>query len=189
MRLILTAALLFSVLTSRAQQITVRSFKSDDIDFRVYRTYFWAAHADSQLDEGSYLMNDLILKADIREAIHEEMEARGYKRSNDRADLLINFRIFTKPVTIRGREGYGSRYWTKEEISSIDIGVDEIKLDAGTLIISLLDRRSGKLVWQGVADGLGEDEQEIISSEGKVRKAISLIMDQYSYPTVEYTKR
>lgn len=188
MRAIVVVVFLISFLSARAQQITVRSFKSEDVDFRAYETYFWAAHADRQLDEGSYFMGDLILKADIRESIHEEMEARGFDRSFDRPDLLINFRVFKEPVTIRGREGYGVSYWQKEEISLIDIGVDEIKIDAGTLMISLLDASTKNLVWQGIATGITSDEKNNFD-EGKVRKAIELILNQYSYRADEYTKR
>ena len=187
MKVILTVLVLICSQASRAQQITVRSFKSGDVDFRGYQTFFWSAHAESQVDEGSYFQNNLILKADIREAIHEEMEARGLMRSGSNADLLMNFRMFAEPVIIRGREGYGSRYWNKGEISLIDIGVNEIKIGAGTLIISLLEKDSGKLVWQGVASGLSE--QATIDSEGEVRQAIQLILNQYSFRANEYTKR
>ena len=188
MRAILVGVFLFSVLISRAQQITVRSFKSDDIDFRDYRSYFWAAHAVDQLDEGSYLLHDLLLKADIREAIHEELEFRGYRRLESGADVLVNFRMFSKPVTLRGYEGYGNSYWRNDEISSIDIGEEEIKIEAGTLIISLVERSSGKLIWQGTASGL-DTENEIVKVEGKIREAVALIFDRYSNRTSEYTKR
>lgn len=183
----IVGVILVSFLSGRAQQITVRSFKSEDVDFRVYRTYFWAAHAD-QLDEGSYFRGDLIFKADIRESIHEEMEARGFTRSYNRPDLLINFRMFDGPVTIRGREGYGASYWQPEEISSIDLDVNEIKIGPGTLMISLLDANTRKLVWQGIATGFAKDEENVYN-EGDVRKAIELIMNQYSFRANEYTKR
>jgi hypothetical protein len=187
MKAILVGVFLFSVLTLRAQEITVRSFKSDQIDFRGYRSYFWAAHAVDQLDEASYLMNDLVLKADIREAIHEEFEARGYRRLEHDADVLVNYRLFSKPATLRGLEGYGNSYWRKNEISSIDIGADEIKIEAGTLIISVVERGSGKLIWQGIASGLGTGNR--INVEAKIREAVTLIFDQYSNRSSEYTKR
>jgi hypothetical protein len=184
MKGILLLLFLFSVLTMRAQEITVRSFKADNVDFREYRTYFWAAQVDKQPDDDGYFLGDLFLKADIRDAVHEELESRGYNLDERNPDLLVNFRVFSTATSLRGLEGYGTSYWNKREIFSIHSGADEIKVEAGTLIISLLDKRDSRLVWQGLAAGLDD-----LKNEGKIREAVMNVFQEYSDRTSEYTKR
>jgi hypothetical protein len=184
MKRILLVVFLFSALTTRAQEITVRSFKSDDVDFRQYRTYFWASQADKQSDDDGYFLGDLFLKADIRDAIHEELESRGYRLDDSAADLLVNFRLFSRETLLRGLEGYGTSYWKKNEIFFIETGSQDIKVEAGTLIISLLDKRDSRVVWQGVAEGLDD-----FKDEGRIREAVMNVFQDYSDRTSEYTKR
>jgi hypothetical protein len=179
---------LFCFLKLEAQDITVRSYKEDDVDFRKYATYFWASQVDNQTDQGVYFYDDLMLKADIRDAVHAELEGRGYRMDDSNPDLLVNFRVFDKAGTIRGVEGYGSRYWGENEISFKNSPVDEIKVDAGTLIISLLDKKEGRLVWQGFASGL-IDSKELVKDEGKIREAVNLIFEDYGNRVHEYTRR
>jgi hypothetical protein len=178
---------LLKVSTSGAQELTVQAFRDEDVDLRKYETYFWASHADSN-EGGSYFLNDLVLKADIRDAVHSAMQARGYSMEETSPDLLVNFRLFERGAVLKGAQGYGSNYWKKEEISSIDNSIDEINVKAGTLIISLLDRSSGKLIWQGFASGL-IGEKDFMKDEGKIREAVNLIFEEYGYRVDEYTKR
>jgi hypothetical protein len=170
------------------QEVAIDSYREDEVDFRKYRTYFWASQAVSQQDEGSYFLKDLVLKSDIRDAVYGELEGRGYRMNESDPDLLVNFRVFEKRGTLKGTEGYGPAYWGKNEFISNDAGADEIKVEAGTLIISLLETDSGKVVWQGFASGL-IDKDEFIRNEGKIREAVSLIFEEYGNRVGEYTRR
>lgn len=179
--------LLMSLAVS-GQEVSIDSYREDDVDFRKYRTYFWASQAVSPQDEGSYFLRDLVLKSDIRGAVHGELEGRGYRMNESDPDLLVNFRVFEKGGTLKGIEGYGPAYWEKNEFFSNDAEQDEIKVEAGTLIISLLEKDSGKVVWQGFASGL-IDDKEFIKNEGKIREAVSLIFEEYGTRVGEYTRR
>ncbi len=179
----LVVLFLFCFSTARGQEITVRSFKGGDVDFRKYQRFFWAAQVDNQSDESGYFNGDLFLKADIREAVHEELGIRGLVRSERDPQLLVNFRIFDNGALLTGSGGYGYSYWKREEIIySLEFSSDEIEVDPGTLIISLLDKDTGRIVWQGFASGLAKDKDE-----GLVRDAVRLIFEQYR--SSEYTRR
>lgn len=175
-------------LTTVGQDLRIDFQKDSDTDFREYKTYFWASQIDNQLDEESCFLNNVMLKADVRNAVHAEMESRGYLMDEHSPDLLINFRVFDRAVKLKSSYDYGRSYWKRDEFFSSDVFAGEIFVEAGTLIISILDRRDSKMVWQGIASGL-EHDGEFIKDEGKVREAVELIFDKYGYRASIYTRR
>lgn len=185
---ILILVILLAPAISQAQDITVRSdekLNNENVDS--YNTYYWASQVDQTLDPGYHFLNDLVLKATIRDAVKGELEGRGYKSQVNNPDLIVNFRVFDQPVHIKGYEGYGTSYWGDMNFRTSD-DTTTYDLEAGTLIISLVDRAAGEIVWQGFASGLINDNA-FIKDEGKIREAVNLIFDQYAYRATEYSKR
>src|SRR5688572_16740688 len=99
-------ALLLSVgmiFTAGAQSITVESDQSLDTDFRNYKTFYWSSQADAWLDEGGiYFLNDLGMKAVVRDAVKGELMGLGYQLQSHEPDLIVNFRVFDRPVSLKG---------------------------------------------------------------------------------------
>jgi len=60
--------------------------------------------------------------------------------------------------------------------------------DTETLLVSMADRESGKVVWQGFASGLIENDA-FIKDEGKIREAVNLIFEEYNQRAKEYTRK
>jgi len=60
-------------------------------------------------------------------------------------------------------------------------------VEPGTLLISLVDRKKGSLVWQGFASGL-IDNNTFIKDEGKIREAVNLIFDEYGMRATDYDR-
>jgi hypothetical protein len=187
MKRIISALFLLGTLSVHAQNIKVTAIKALDQDFSSYRTFYWAGQVDEQLDLNSFFLNDLVLKADIRDAVHGELEALGYKLNATNPDLIINFRVFDRPTTLHGLDGYERNYWGTNEYFA---GADSTSFDveAGTIIISIVDRREQNLVWQGFATGLLK-EGEFNKNDGNIREAVKLIFDEYGHRVYEYTKR
>jgi hypothetical protein len=73
----------------KAQEIVVRAVERPDSDFGAYKTYSWASQVDETLDAGNYFLNDLVLKADIRDGVRGELEGRGYKNEPVSPDLSM----------------------------------------------------------------------------------------------------
>ncbi len=170
-----------------AQSITVKSDRDLDTDFSKYKTFYWSSQVDTWLDEGMYFMNDLMMKSIIRDAVKGELMGLGYQMQSYEPDMIVNFRVFDKPVTLKGYEGYGTSYWGNERFRDIS-DTTSYHVDAGTLIVSLADRESGKVVWQGFASGLIQDDK-FINDEGKIREAVNLIFEEYNQRAKEYTRK
>lgn len=177
----------FVVGAAHAQTITVESDRVLDTDFSKYKTFGMASHIDSQLDEGLYFLNDLVLKAQVRDAVKNELRGLGYEQDPNDPDLIVNFRVFDQPVTLKGFEGYGTGYWGDQNYRQIS-DTTSYNVEAGTLLVSMADRESGNVVWQGFASGLIENNM-FMKDEGKVLEAVNLIFEEYNQRAREYSRK
>jgi hypothetical protein len=174
-------------LGAKAQSITVKSDQALDTDFSKYKTFYWASQVDSQLDEGMYFLNDLMMKVHVRDAVKSELLGLGYQLQPTNPDLIVNFRVFDKPVRLKGFEGYGTSYWGDTQYRQIS-DTTSYDVEAGTLLVSLADRESGNVVWQGFASGLIQDNN-FIKEEGKIHEAVNMIFEDYNKRAKEYSRK
>lgn len=179
--------LVFTSNVLSAQEISVLSREAADGDLSRMKTFAWASQVNSALDAGNYFLNDIVLKADFRDAVNVELDERGYRYDPESADIIINFRVFDEPVVLNTYESYGAAFWGDVEFKKPIDSVDT-EFHAGTLIISMVDRVEGKLLWQGFASGLIENNK-FVKEEEKVREAVKLIFERYNYRASGYTKR
>jgi hypothetical protein len=159
-----------------------KSYKVDgagnaDANMEEYNTYAFASQVDSKLDAGVFFLNDLILKAEVRDAVKHEMDSRGYRYDPTSADLVVNFRVFDKATTVQGLQGLGDGYWSSGEADSFNTP-ETVNLKEGSVIIHLVDRKTGELVWQGYASGL-MDGNVFKKEKNKITEAVSMIFDSY----------
>jgi len=170
-------------------QIIVESDQVANADFSKYKTYSWASQVDSELDPGYYFLNDLIMKAMIRDAMKDELKNLGYQMDRDQPDLIVDFRVFEEPVTLKGFEGYGTTYWDDNGYNYRQISDTVYHVKAGTLLVSMADLKSGQVVWQGFASGLIKNNNSFNKDEAQIHRAIRLIFDDYNQKARGYTRK
>jgi hypothetical protein len=164
---------------SFAQNITVEASQKQDANFDKYRTFYWSSQVDSKLDPGLYFLNDVALKGLIRQSVDNELQGLGYNKTSQNPDLIINFRVFDKPTTLRSYSDYGAGYWGTTSVNE-PRNVTTHQVQAGTLVINMVDRKTGEVVWTGFASGL-MDGNLFNKNEDKIKEAVNLIFDQYDY--------
>ena len=169
-----------------AQNITIDADKKLNTDFSKYKTYTWASQVDSELDPGFYFLNDLALKKRIRDAVRFAMEGRGYTYNRQKADLLVNFRVFDQPATIKGFTGYGTSYFGTGEVRSPE-DATSFNVKAGSIILNLIDKKTGQVVWRGLASGL-TNTNGFDRDENKIKQAINLMFENYNQRADGYTQ-
>jgi hypothetical protein len=170
---------------AQKQEIQVESDKALNQDFEKYKTFTFSSMIDSDLEAGLYFLGDLVFKSQLREAIQEEMMGLGYTMDRKNADLVVNFRVFEEPTTLKGFEGYGRSYWGANNYRHIS---DQTSYDvkAGTLLVSILDRKNAQVLWQGFASGLIDDDK-FVKDKATIREAVSLIMDEFGVRANTYS--
>jgi Domain of unknown function (DUF4136) len=174
-----------TVTFAQNEQVRVESDKLVNQDFSKFKTFDFSSMIDSELETGLYFLNDLVLKSQLREAIQEELLGLGYKMDETNPDLIVNFRVFDKPTSLKGFEGYGRSYWGNVSFRQIS---DNTSYDvkAGTLLVSLADQKNSQVVWQGFASGL-IDNDKFIKDKATIRQAVNLIMDEYGVRVNNYS--
>jgi hypothetical protein len=178
-RLFFVAALALTTSLTQAQDVTVDTETKPNTDFSKYKSYVWASQVDSQGDKGAYFLKDPNLKKQVRDAVGFSMDGRGYKFTRQSPDLIVNFRVFDKPTTIKGYTGSGSDYFNPSEVQSLGDEKD-VQVKAGTILINMVDAKTDQAVWQGLASGL-TSSSGFARQEGKIREAVNLIFNNYPY--------
>jgi hypothetical protein len=181
------------------------------VEFQEYETYTWASQInDSQ--NNVYFLNDLILKGKIMHAVAHELEARGYRHTEQGADLVVNFRVFEEPVEITAVPAdMGTGYWGPGDFTGGTTGAmgtttgtgtgigttapgaagtaqQTYQLQEGSIIVQLADKESGQVVWQGFASGL-TDGNVFSKDEQRITEAVRLIFDTYPHEATGLSDR
>ena len=149
-------------------------------DFGVYRTYGFPKETGT--DRGGY---STLVTSYLKSSVSTAMEARGYKYSEERPDLLVNFFTNTRERTeTRPQAGaslgygyYGYRYGLYNAWPLYD---DDrtVTYKVGTLNIDIVDAEKKQLVWEGVAEGRVNDET-MENPKVTINAVVTELMRQY----------
>ncbi|HEY5757553.1 MAG TPA: DUF4136 domain-containing protein [Steroidobacter sp.] len=149
-------------------------------DFSVYRTYGFPKETGT--DRGGY---STLVTSYLKSAMSSQMEARGYKYSEDHPDLLVNFYMNTRERTeirpdARASVGYGY-YGYRYGLYNAWPMYDEdrtVTYKVGTLNLDIVDAEKKQLVWEGVAEGR-VSEDELQNPKVAINGVVTELMRQY----------
>ena len=187
---IILIAILFAACSAKKDYYLVKTDKSLQAEFDNFDSYTFASHAKSPNTD--FVMKDIDLKEDIREAISDEMMAKGYEKKEN-ADLLVNFRVFEEDFEMIGFETVyrDENYWGPNELRREIIGiepdaevrgpddVETYQLEKGTIFVDMVNKNTGEVVWRGYASGILENNNE--KNEVQIRTAIEQLFDEYQW--------
>jgi len=174
--LLLVPVLLFSSCDS----LDVFADYDKETDFTQYKTYgfmTWPEQNDQMVNE--------INKNRILAAISSEMEARGFTKVDEGADMYVNFILIIEEKTGvqaysdyygGGYGGYGGYYYPMGYGYSQTRYIEYDYL-RGTAIVDLFDSKTKSLVWQGT--GIGTVDESNKNKERSINSAISKIFSRY----------
>jgi Domain of unknown function (DUF4136) len=165
----------------------LRSDYDRSANFAEYETYNYYDDAGP----GGSNYEDLFSQY-VKAAIDKEMQARGYRKTSDNPDLLINFnailqdktKVTTSPAPMTGygvgyygyRGGfydpwYGYGYGQETHVS---------QYTEGTFNIDLVDREKKKLVWECVGVGRVTDDK-LDNLERSVNEAVPKYFEKFPF--------
>ena len=165
-----------------AREARVESDYSYSGNFRRYRTYdFMRSHG---------LLSDTSrLGLVLRDAIQTRLQQQGYRPTAKRPDLLVNYRVFEGAVNLRGYNQEELAQWVaqhREEEPDAKSLVEPSPhpyqpvrrlLTDGTLMVTLVDARSQRAVWNGYASGV--DVPDNARAEIVLRRSVRSIFDRF----------
>ncbi|RLD85798.1 MAG: hypothetical protein DRJ07_02315 [Bacteroidetes bacterium] len=181
--IILSLGILIALSSCKSTKIT--SDFDPNTNFTEYKTYFvlpWH-------EENATSINPFDQKR-ILNAIHDQMQSRGYKRVESGSDLaistfmLLNDKEQTSAyLNYYSTNGYG--YYGGFGYHSFGTGYGTVGFatmrselyTVGTLIIDIFDNKTKKLIWQGIGEGSLKSEEK--KREKNTPKVIGDMMKSY----------
>ncbi|MCI1188854.1 DUF4136 domain-containing protein [Hymenobacter sp. DH14] len=157
-------------------------------NFRRYRTYDFVTGAGIVADTSR-------LGQSLREAIEQRFRAQGYRRANRRPDMLVNFRVYEGDMRFHGFDQEDLSQWIKRNVEENDDtpadqrhGYQPVRLllAEGTLLVTLIDVKSNRAVWNGYASGVTVPDGPM--GEIVLKRSVRSILDRYRIFTEEFAK-
>jgi hypothetical protein len=120
-----------------------------------------------------------VVNSTIKSSLKEELEARGYRQNDVKADLIVSYRVLERQARMKGYINDVPTMVTGKEVRTPSDTTTHI-LQPGTLIISLIDTKTSEVIWDGFASGLVRDNA-FITEETRIKEAVHLIMEEFKY--------
>lgn len=176
--LLALAVLIAGCASNRAPNTRVDYDKS--ADFSVYRTFGFPKQTGT--DRGGY---STLVTSYFKSALTTAMEARGYKLSEDKPDLLVNFFMNTRertelrpqPSASMGYGYYGYRDglyrgWPMYEQDRT------VNYQIGTINVDIVDAEKKQLIWEGISEGR-MSEEAMANPKVTVNAVVTEMMRKY----------
>ncbi|HKL61938.1 MAG TPA: DUF4136 domain-containing protein [Woeseiaceae bacterium] len=150
-------ALVFAALVAGcASGPELRTDYDGSADFSAYDTFGFAAELGT--DRAGYAS---LITNHFKDAVRAEMEALGYRYTEQDPDLIVNFftraeersEVRTRPSMTMGAGYYGYRYGLYTAWPLYQQEVDTVHYQVGTANIDVVDAERKQLIWEGVAKG------------------------------------
>ncbi|MBX2842447.1 MAG: DUF4136 domain-containing protein [Flammeovirgaceae bacterium] len=168
---LLVTTLSILLLLSCSDQYVVNSKYDSKDNFDKYKTYDWSEFQEG-VKPGNPLHDNDYIREIINETIEEEMQDKGFKKSENNPDLFIEYfinledkeSVITAPLDFGG--GSNNNYEVIKE-----------ELKKAMLIIHIEDRLKQKTLWIGSAESLIESSPKNLDK--KVIKVIEEIFEKF----------
>lgn len=150
-------------------------------DFSVYRTFGFPKETGT--DRGGY---STLVTSYFKSSITTAMEARGYKYSEERPDLLVNFFMNTRertelrPGTSSMSPAFGYYGYRRGLYDAWPMYDDDrtVTYKIGTVNVDIVDAEKKQLIWEGVSEGRMSDEA-MANPKVTVNAVVTELMRQY----------
>ena len=167
------AAVFVALTLGGCASLDVGSYKVRGFDAGRHRSYAWGP-ADAHPTGDPRLDNNRFFDERVRARVEAELGRRGFEKpaAGGQADLLVHYHL-----NVRQRIDAG----TIDRQTSVPSETESrpFVFDAGTLVLNLVDGRSGILLWRGWAEGSLQgvvDNQA--SLDARVDEAVTAILRQ-----------
>ncbi|WP_133000460.1 DUF4136 domain-containing protein [Luteimonas arsenica] len=179
----LLAALLLGLLAACATGPRISSDSDPRADFSAYRTF--AFYSPLAIEREGYAS---LVSGRMKAAARAEMEARGYRYSEDNPDLWLNINAYMQQRTdvstipdvdyayyysYRARRYVAVPYWSDRTTVH--------RYTEGTMNIDLVDAGRNALVWEGIAVGRVTRNQDAAARDAAIDSTIRDIFAAYPH--------
>jgi hypothetical protein len=171
----LIAVVLLVILGSCSGGMEIQTDVDPAADFSGFKTWDWVpVPAEETGDPG---VDDPIIRTRIRSAVEEELTKRGYLKSTNAPDFLVNYHTAMKDElnSVEMQDYYEAQ--TYEEFHK-DVTYT-YTWHKGTLILDFIDAKSDKLVWRGTARAEVNLNDSAEKKKARIAKAVERMLREF----------
>lgn len=179
----LFAALLLAVLAACATGPRISSDSDPRADFGAYRTF--AFYSPLAIEREGYAS---LVSGRMKAAARAEMEARGYRYSEDDPDLWLNINAYMQQRTdvntipdVDYAYYYSYRYRGYVAVPFWHDRTTVHRYTEGTVNVDLVDARRNALVWEGIAVGRVKRNQDAAARDMAIDATFRDIFAEYPH--------
>ena len=179
----LLAGLLLALLAACATGPRVSSDSDPRADFSAYRTF--AFYSPLAIEREGYAS---LVSGRMKAAARAEMEARGYRYSEDDPDLWLNINAYMQQRTdvstipdVDYAYYYSYRYRGYVAVPFWHDRTTVHRYTEGTMNIDLVDAKRNALVWEGIAVGRVKRNQDAAARDAAIDATIRDIFAAYPH--------
>ncbi|MEP2771468.1 MAG: DUF4136 domain-containing protein [Fulvivirga sp.] len=129
-------------LIAGCSSIKVKTQYNESVNFAQYESWCWLQGCEVVFEGPSYLYDTAVI-ATISNYIAQEMYEKGFTQKDENADLMVDFHIVVEEdsaiFSVVHEEDLP--YWE-------DYQLKYYHFLRGTLIIDIIDREAGQVIWQ-----------------------------------------
>jgi hypothetical protein len=151
------------------------------VSFEQYKTYSWVEKKNE--DAGYHL--DGLMDQRVRAAVETQLSQKGISKANKQnADLLVNYITkVDKKInidTFNSNFGYNPYYGPRWGFGgSLHSETTVREYDVGTLMVDLVDNKTGKLIWRGTVADTVREQSTPEDRINTINQAIGTVMMNY----------
>ncbi|HQQ94888.1 MAG TPA: DUF4136 domain-containing protein [Bacteroidia bacterium] len=164
------------------------SDKDNTVNFFQYKSFAWYARDPSSFKNDQF--DNQIIESNVKNLVSGELKRRGFTVDLDEPDLLINYDLMIEKKTEQVQTpiyyhpyNYGFYNPYRPDIRPyaypspiISYQTENIPYKEGTLTISIVDKKTNRLIWRGWGVGTVSDAQ---TYESELPKAIHEIFKAF----------
>ena len=169
-RTLMTLSGLAALTLAGCATMNVSSHVQEGLDFTKYRTFDWGP-ADALPTGDARLDRDPFFQDHVQGAVEKGLAAKGFTRAEGGTpDLIVHYHAnITQRVDVnRLDQEYGYCY-------DADCSVRVFDVDAGTLVLDIMDARTNRLVWRGWAQ---HSVQDMLHDQDRMAARIDEAVDR-----------
>lgn len=145
-----------------------------DADFSAYKTFDWMPQETMSEGKPQATQMSSLMETRIKRAVHDGMVGKGLAQAAADPDLLLAYHVGVDNITEIRRTGYGYGF---------ENNVRTDHFQEGTFILDMIDAKTNKLVWRGIAEGVLEEYPSPEKLEKSAKDMVQKLLTKYPPPT------
>ena len=161
-----------SFLLSGCSMTTVNYDYDTDFDFSNLRHYGWLDTPDD------FPASEIVVQR-IKNAVDQQMDAKGFKQVSKSPDFLISLQGFRDIIRQGVERGTVYQGYNRGYNRGYDRRTEVYEYEEGTVTLTIINAEGDNLIWQGSATVIIEPDRSTEAKEKKTQEVVAKLLANF----------